>query len=78
MAPPACSKGQQRNPDAFLCVVSAQCDSHLTCLDHFLKHDEQFETSEKKMGYFLSSYTQTNSRAREVVFRVQSDFVNTC
>ena len=53
-APPASSEGQQRNLDAFLSVVSAQPDSHITFLDHFLKHDEQSEISEKQWAISYS------------------------
>lgn len=41
-----------------------------TFRDRFLKHDERSEMSQK-MDYFLFSYIQPNSGARDVVFRVQ-------
>lgn len=55
-------------------IVITQPDFHLTFLDHFFKHDEQCETPEK-MDYFLSSYIQPNSRAREVLFSIQTGFL---
>lgn len=55
-------------------IVITQPDFHLTLLDHFFKHDEQCETPEK-MDYFLSSYSQPNSRAREVLFSIQTGFL---
>lgn len=55
-------------------LVCTQPDFHLLVLNRFFKtQDEQFEIPEK-MDYFLF-YIQPNSRAREVLFRVQSDFL---
>lgn len=51
-------------------IVSAQPISTETFRDHFLKHDERPEISQK-MDYFLFSYIEPNSRARDAVFRVQ-------
>lgn len=54
-------------------IVTTQPNFHLTFLDHFFKHDEQCEIPHK-MDYFLFSYIQPNSRAREVLFSIQTDF----